>query len=57
MTPVGMVPCDPAKTDAGKIFAGLYALFAGLLILFTAGGMLAPLLHRILHKFHWAEDR
>jgi len=39
------------------IFAGLYALYAGLLILVTAGVVLSPVLHRILHKFHWAQDR
>ena len=53
----GMGPVDAPKTDGGKIFAGLYALYAGLLILITAGVVLTPLLHRILHKFHWAQDR
>lgn len=52
----GMGPVDPPKTDGGKIFAGLYALYAGLLILITAGVVLTPVLHRILHKFHWAKD-
>jgi len=53
----GMGPVDMPKTDGGKIFAGLYALYAGLLILVTAGVVLSPVLHRILHKFHWAQDR
>jgi hypothetical protein len=53
----GMGPVDAPKTDGGKVFAGLYALYSGLLILVTAGVMLAPVLHRILHKFHWSEDR
>ena len=53
----GMGPVDAPKTDGGKIFAGLYALYAGLLILITAGVVLTPVLHRILHKFHWAQDR
>ncbi|MBS0337872.1 MAG: hypothetical protein JSS40_13870 [Proteobacteria bacterium] len=53
----GMGPVDAPKTDGGKVFAGLYALYSGLLILVTAGVMLAPVLHRILHKFHWTEDR
>lgn len=52
----GMGPVDMPKTDGGKIFAGLYALYAGLLILVTAGVVLSPVLHRILHKFHWADD-
>ena len=53
----GMGPVDAPKTNGGKIFAGLYALYAGLLILVTAGVVLAPVLHRLLHKFHWAQDR
>lgn len=53
----GMGPVDMPKTDGGKIFAGLYALYAGLLILVTAGVVLSPVLHRILHKFHWAQDK
>ena len=53
----GMGPVDAPKTDGGKVFAGLYALYAGLLILITAGVVLAPVLHRLLHKFHWAQDR
>ncbi|MFM9981069.1 MAG: hypothetical protein ACKVP9_09170 [Burkholderiales bacterium] len=53
----GMGPVDAPKTDGGKVFAGLYALYCGLLILITAGVVLAPVLHRILHKFHWSEDR
>jgi hypothetical protein len=53
----GMGPVDAPKTDGGKIFAGLYALYSGLLILVMAGVVLSPVLHRILHKFHWAQDR
>ncbi len=52
----GMGPVDMPETDGGKLFAGLYALYAGLLILFTVGVMLAPVLHRLLHRFHWDED-
>ena len=53
----GMGPVDAPKTNGGKVFAGLYALYCGILILVTAGVVLAPVLHRILHKFHWVEDR
>jgi len=42
----GMGPVDAPKTDGGKIFAGLYALYSGLLILVTAGVVLSPVLHR-----------
>ncbi len=53
----GMGPVDAPKTDGGKVFAGIYALYAGLLILVTAGVVLSPVLHRVLHRFHWDEDR
>lgn len=53
----GMGPVDAPKTDAGKLFAGCYALYAGLVFIVTVGVALAPILHRMLHKFHWSEDR
>ena len=49
----GMGPVDPPASNGGKVFAGMYALYAGLVFLVVAGIMLAPLLHRILHRFHW----
>jgi hypothetical protein len=53
----GMGPVDGPKTDAGKLFAGFYALYAGLIFIVTVGVALAPILHRMLHKFHWSEER
>ena len=53
----GMGPVDSPKTDGGKLFAGFYALYAGLGFLVTVGLVLAPLVHRIMHKFHWEQDR
>ena len=53
----GMGPVDAPHTDGGKVFAGLYALYAGLVFLAAAGLVLAPMLHRLLHKFHWQQDR
>jgi len=49
----GMGPVDAPKTDGGKVFAGLYALYAGLVFIVVAGLVFAPVLHRLLHKFHW----
>jgi len=49
----GMGPVDQLKTDAGKVFAGVYALYCGLVFLVVAGMLLAPVAHRILHRFHW----
>jgi len=52
----GMGPVESPQTDGGKLFAGFYALYAGLVFLIAAGVILAPALHRMLHLFHW-EDR
>ncbi|MFI5235067.1 MAG: hypothetical protein ACHQXA_05095 [Gemmatimonadales bacterium] len=52
----GMGPVDTLRTDAGKIFAGLYALYAGLVLLIVAGVLFAPVIHRIAHKLHWADE-
>jgi|SRR6185369_8601407 len=51
----GMGPVDPPKTDGGKLFAGLYALYAGLLFIVTAALLFTPIVHRLLHRFHWSE--
>jgi hypothetical protein len=51
----GMGPVDTLHTDNGKLFAGLYALFCGLVIVLTTGVVLAPALHRVLHALHAAD--
>lgn len=48
----GMGPVDVPRSDAGKLFAGLYALYCGLFVLIAAGIVLAPVAHRLLHRFH-----
>jgi hypothetical protein len=52
----GMGPVDAPRTDGGKVFAGLYALYAGLVFLVAVAILLAPVVHRLLHKFHWDRD-
>jgi hypothetical protein len=52
----GMGPVDAPHTDGGKVFAGFYALYAGLVFLAAAGLVLAPIMHRLMHKFHWQQD-
>lgn len=49
----GMGPVDAPHSDAGKVFAGLYALYAGLVFLIVAGLIVAPIAHWVQHKFHW----
>lgn len=53
----GMGPVDTLKTDAGKVFASIYALYSGLALIAIVGLMLAPVLHRLLHIFHIADDQ
>ncbi len=51
----GMGPIHIPASDPGKLFAGFYALYAGLAFIVTAGLLLAPAVHRVLHTFHWQE--
>ena len=51
----GMGPVNNPVTPAGKLFAGWYALYAGLVFILTATIILAPVLHRMLHLFHCDE--
>ena len=52
----GMGPVEAPQTPGGKLFAGLYALYSGLVFLVVGGVVLAPFLHRLLHRFHWNDD-
>jgi hypothetical protein len=51
----GMGPVNDPVTPGGKVFASLYALYAGLVFIVTAALLLTPAVHRLLHKFHWDE--
>jgi hypothetical protein len=48
----GMGPLHEPHTTASKLFAGCYALFAGLFFIGVTGVLLAPFLHRMIHIFH-----
>ena len=48
----GMGPVGSIQTNAGKFFAGCYALYSGLALITTIGVVFAPVFHRFLHKFH-----
>jgi hypothetical protein len=48
----GMGPVHPPQTFAGKLFAGFFALYAGLVFIVTAALALGPVVHRVLHRFH-----
>jgi hypothetical protein len=48
----GMGPVDPMRTTAGKLFSSFYALFSGVVFIAASGVLLAPFLHRLVHRFH-----
>jgi hypothetical protein len=52
----GMGPVDILRTSAGKLFATFYALYSGIAFLTIAAILLAPIVHRFLHKFHAPEE-
>jgi hypothetical protein len=52
----GMGPVDMPHTNAGRLFAGFYALYAGFVVLVVVGLLMAPVIHRFLHRFHWADE-
>jgi hypothetical protein len=51
----GMGPVDPLPTNAAKIFASCYALFSGLAFIGIVSVLLAPFVHRLLHRVHVEE--
>lgn len=52
----GMGPVAELHTRAAKIFAGTYAIFSGIALISTAAVIFAPVLHRMLHRFHLADE-
>jgi hypothetical protein len=48
----GMGPVNELHTSGGKLFAACYALFSGIVFITVSAIVLAPVLHRFLHKFH-----
>lgn len=48
----GMGPIDHMPTTASKLFSTFYALYSGVAFLTMMAVILAPLIHRLLHKFH-----
>jgi hypothetical protein len=53
----GMGPVESPQTTAGKIFAGLYALYSGLVFLVAVSIVFAPVIHRVMHRFHLRADQ
>lgn len=49
----GMGPVNAPTTLGGKLFAGCYVLYAGLVFLISVAVFLSPVVHRAFHQFHW----
>jgi hypothetical protein len=52
----GMGPVDPMRTTEAKLFATFYALYSGIAFLTMMSIVLAPVIHRFLHKFHLEDE-
>lgn len=48
----GMGPVETKLESPGRIFESIYALFCGIVLLGSTGLLFAPIIHRLLHKFH-----
>jgi hypothetical protein len=48
----GMGPLNCPQSFGGKLFAGCYALYSGLVLILVAGIIFTPIVHRVLHRFH-----
>jgi len=57
MVLAGIGVVDMPQTPAGRVFVGGYALYAGAVFLVVAGIVFAPIVHRLLHRFHWDEGK
>lgn len=53
----GMGPESSVLTTAGKLFAGLYALFSGLIFIAIVVMMLSPAIHALFRKIHLENQR
>jgi hypothetical protein len=52
----GMGPVVQITTVSGKIFSSVYALFCGVVFITNVGIILAPAIHRIIHRLHLEEN-
>jgi hypothetical protein len=53
----GMGPVGSFESSAGKLFASIYALYAGIMFLGASALLLAPIVHRALHRLHLEEKQ
>lgn len=53
----GMGPMGNLNTDAGKIFAGTYALFSGIVFLALIAIIFAPIFHHFFYTVHLEQTK
>lgn len=53
----GMGPLGTLPNDSAKLFAGVYALYCGVVFIATVGLVLAPVGAHVLRRFHLDKDR
>lgn len=53
----GMGPVKVDLSESGKLFAGMYALYSGLVVIAVTGLLLAPGIHHLMHRVHWEEPK
>ena len=53
----GMGPLGSLPSDSAKLFAGIYALYCGVVFIATVGLVLAPVGDHVLRRFHLDKDR
>lgn len=49
----GMGPVKTDLSEPGKVFAGAFALWCGLVVIAVTGLLLAPGIHHLMHRVHW----
>ena len=53
----GEGPVTTPQTPEGKLFAGLYALYSGIVFIASAGVLAVPVVHRVVHHFHFEDSQ
>jgi hypothetical protein len=52
----GMGQVGEVSETAGKLFAAFFALYAGFVLISVATLIMAPVIHRVLHRLHLESD-
>lgn len=53
----GMGPVTELHHPGAKIFAGIYAIYSGIALISTVAVVFAPLVHRLIHRFHLENEK